>query len=243
MLVQGDVPEDAVREQRYGVSLFPLHKALLKVQADFFQAHELEARTCIAMLSDPADLIECAKADYHPDRARYIAAELRKIGRAETATAITDAIDEYMKGAEVLFSVRPDKPANLRNTGPAGNRIRLMWRRLRKEVLLWKEGEGCGRERTRPVKEIVLRMQDTLENEEFWILEAPEFEHDIPKCSPDYKGDPEKSSAGEDEKLSKLMREMTMGIEKRSFLSRGINDAFRHVAKDVLDSLTGGNKV
>ena len=241
--IQGEAPEDTVREERYGVRLFPLHKALLKVPGDFFSGHELEARTCIAMISDPAALIECAKEEFYPDRARLIAAELHKIGRSETAAAITEAIDEYMEGAEGLFSTHADKPANLRKTGPLGNRILLMWRRLRREILLWKEGEGCGRGKTRPVGEVVLRMQDTPENEDFGILDVLEFERDLPDCRPDYKGGPEESAFEEEKKASKLMLDLTIGIRKRALLSRGVRKAFRLVARDVLDSLTGGNKI
>ncbi|MBQ3638395.1 MAG: Fic family protein, partial [Clostridia bacterium] len=240
--IRGEVPEDAVREERYGVRLFPLQKALLKVPAEFFRVHELEARTCVAMISDPTALIVCAKEEFYPDRARHIAAELQKIGREETATAITEAIDEYMKGAEGLFSVQPDKPAILRETGPVGNRIRLMWRRLRREVLMWKEGANSGA-RTRTAREVVLRMEDTLENGNPGVMDAPEFERDLPDCRPDYKTSPEESDGEEDEKLSRLMREMTKGIRKSSLLSRGTHEAFRLVARDILDSLTGGNKI
>lgn len=235
--VRGDVPEDVLVEERFGVRLFPLHLALLKASEEKFNVPALEARTCLAKMTDPSDLIKAAKEEYYPERAMHLAGELRNIGRAEMADDIAGAVYEYMKGAEKLFSADSGKPVRLRQTGALGNRIRLMWRLMRQEVLLMKDSLDC-RGCSRSVSEIILRLQDTLEHERPEIVNRTWNEMDIPGIRADYKA-PEEESVVEDGTASELYK----AIRKDLLLERGYRKAFRRVARDILDSLTGGNRV
>ena len=109
---------------------------------------------------------------------REEAKELRKFGSTEMADTIKEAVTEFTKGAEKIYFPQNDRPLRMTQTGPIGNRIRLMWRRLRRDVLMWKEGANSGA-RTRTAREVVLRMEDTLEHGDPGILDAPEFERDL----------------------------------------------------------------
>ena len=240
--VSGDVPEDAVREDRYGVRLFPPHKALLKVSDDFLDRHCLEARTCLAAITDPSDLIKAAKEEYYPERALGLAKEMRNFGRGETADAITQAIDEYMKGAEKVFFPQHDRPLRMTQTGTIGNRIRQMWRLMRPQVRLVKEGMDC-RGRSRSVKEIILRLEHTLESEFLEVPNKTEFEADLPELREDYKSVTLEAAAKGGEIRREEVQETCRKIDMEGSLSFGLHNAFKKVAKDILDSLTGGSPI
>ena len=174
--VQGDIPADTVREERYGVRLFPLPMALMKATDDYFDHHTTEARACLAKLTDTSDIIGIAKAEHLPDRALMFATELHNFGHPEMADTIKDAISKYMKEAEEVYFPQNDMPLRMKGTATAGNRIRLLWRNLRHRILLFKDCQDCNRHR-RSVKELILRMQETLaeENHEIQFRYAPEW--------------------------------------------------------------------
>ena len=232
--IQGDVPEDAVHEERYGVRLFPLHSALLKVSEEYLRIHSVEAKACLAKINDPSELIKFALEEHYPERALALATEFRKFGRTDTANAITEAVNEYMRDAEKVFFPHTDKPLRMTGTGTLGNRIRLMWRLMRPELLLAKDYMKC-RESNRPIKEIILRLQHTLEKEDYGILRTAAFEGDLPEFREDYR-----SQLGEG---NEDLEETSRRIDRECVLSFGLHDALKRVAKDILDSLTGGNRI
>ena len=232
--IRGDAPEDVVTEDRFGVRLFPLHTALLKVPEEFFDKCHVEARTCLAMLTDPEELIKAAGEEYLPKRALRLAKELRNFGRTEMADSIKEAVAEFTKGAERIYFPQNDRPLRMTQTGPLGNRIRLMWRQMRTDVLLWKEYEKC-KEGSRPAREIILRLQETLEYERPEIVVLKGLGTDMPEINRDYKGP--------DEEIPEAAQELYRGMGTDLELEHGFRKAFKRVARDILDSLTGGQRI
>lgn len=241
--VQGDIPADTVREERYGVRLFPLPMALMKATDDYFDHHTTEARACLAKLTDTSDIIGIAKAEHLPDRALMFATELHNFGHPEMADTIKDAINKYMKEAEEVYFPQNDMPLRMKGTATAGNRIRLLWRNLRHRILLFKDCQDYNRHR-RSVKELILRMQETLaeENHDIQFRYAPET--DLPELRKDRRIQMEGSKTNGKGKTREITcDENYLKAEREVYLETGYFEAYRTVAKDILDSVTGGCKI
>ena len=55
-----EVPEDVEKDPKYGVHLYPLHVALLAASKDYYKTHPIEARVCLAMLTNTVQVVDAA---------------------------------------------------------------------------------------------------------------------------------------------------------------------------------------
>lgn len=135
--VWGELPDSLERENRFGVSLFPLNWALLTASPGFYRQHPVEARTCVAMIGNERELISLARAQGLGNGAVRVAGALLSMGNPWYS-------DGIMHGLGYEVDARPENPFQNEIRFPKcmtaiASRIRLLWMNMREEVLYWKE--------------------------------------------------------------------------------------------------------
>lgn len=135
--VWGEMPEILEREERFGISLFPLHWALLTASPGFYRQHPMEARTCVAMVNDTGGLALLARTEGFRNGAVRVAGAFRSMGNQWYSDAIMHSL-----GFEV--GTVPENPFREDITLPYNrtaitSRIRLMWMKMREVVLYYEE--------------------------------------------------------------------------------------------------------
>lgn len=78
--VWGELPDTLERDQRFGVSLFPLDWALLTASPGFYRQHPMEARTCVAMIGDVNKLSSLAASEGFRNGAVRVSGALQSMG-------------------------------------------------------------------------------------------------------------------------------------------------------------------
>ena len=135
--IQADIPDKANIVIEEGLRLFSLPAALLACAPGSYRQNPTELRAALAMVSDPSDLLELLLQGGHSTIAGRLAAAFRNIGRVD----ITDAIVVTMEAAG--YNIRETDPFEMaspliftqRVSSPYVTRIRLMWQRMREDVL------------------------------------------------------------------------------------------------------------
>ena len=135
--IRADIPDktDAVIDQ--GLRLFSLPAALIACAPGSYRQNTTDLRAALAMVSDPSDLLERLLQGGHSTIAGRLAAAFRNIGRVD----IADAIVTTMKAAG--YNIRETDPFEIASpliftqhvSSPYVTRIRLMWQRMREDVL------------------------------------------------------------------------------------------------------------
>ena len=135
--IRADIPDktDAVIDQ--GLRLFSLPAALIACAPCSYRQNTTDLRAALAMVSDPSDLLERLLQGGHSTIAGRLAAAFRNIGRVD----IADAIVTTMKAAG--YNIRETDPFEIASpliftqhvSSPYVTRIRLMWQRMREDVL------------------------------------------------------------------------------------------------------------
>lgn len=120
-----------------GLRLFRLEDALIGVQASYFQLRSDEARTVLATISDVSLLLGKLLDGGHSSVAGRLAGAFRSIGNEQIANEIV----KTMRRAK--FDVRETNPFEKditvadagRIRSPHTHRIRLMWQKMRKDII------------------------------------------------------------------------------------------------------------
>lgn len=128
-------PRDVVEIERLRV--FSPAVALIEVSAVFFQQHDTDARTVLAMFTDASEILAHLLEGGRSVIAGRLAGAFRNIGRER----IADDIIENMEAAG--YVIRENDPFQThigitlpqRETSPYAGRIRLMWQAMRENVI------------------------------------------------------------------------------------------------------------
>ncbi|MEE1090760.1 MAG: Fic family protein [Paludibacteraceae bacterium] len=133
--IMATLPSKIEREENYGLHLYSLAEALVFCSPSFYHDSPMEAQTCLCQISDASEILSIVVANGNSSRAGRIVGALQQIGRQE----IADDILRRMK--RLGYDIRVENPfaessvAILPQDDPYSNRIRLMWKNMRKDVL------------------------------------------------------------------------------------------------------------
>ena len=133
--IKATLPPSVVQEPRYGVRLFPIEYALLMAGPDYFRRNATEARTCLASLKDVSSLAAAAIDGGHTTRAGRVAGALRSIGRVEMADNLLHTLRQVGFNVTEVNPFEENIQMEIFEESPYAARIRLMWMKMRKEVL------------------------------------------------------------------------------------------------------------
>jgi hypothetical protein len=135
MDITATIPAEIYVEPRYGIHLYPLAEALVYCSPQYFISDALNARTCLAQLKDASEIIKLVADEGNTTRAARICGALRNIGREDMA----DEINNFMQ--RMGHQLREDDPfveksplAGIEES-PYSVRIRLMWEKMKKQIM------------------------------------------------------------------------------------------------------------
>ena len=134
--VIGTPPTEHV-EVREGLRVLVLPVALIRVPEHFFQTSATDAHVALAGLPDASDLNRELLAGGHSVVAGRLAGALRAIGRHNLADDILGTMRAvgYTVQESNPFHIEPPVLTTPRATSPYVNRLHLMWRAMREQVL------------------------------------------------------------------------------------------------------------
>lgn len=136
--VRLSLPSETDIEVKEGLRLMTLSAALVSYTPSQFMTHAIEIRAALAMVKEPSDVLRCLLSGGHSIVAGRLAGAFRSIGR----DYIAEAIVQTMRTAG--YAIQETDPWKnqlaptlvLRETSPQANRLRMMWEKMRKEVIL-----------------------------------------------------------------------------------------------------------
>lgn len=136
-LKQKAMPPARDLEVARGLRLFRVEAALVRVSAEFFVQHAVEAQVVLGNLREPSELLSRLLAGGHAVIAGRLAAALRRLGQAAIADEIVTtmkAADHDVREVDPFDEVAAPVPAR-RAVAPIVARLRTLWSASRAPVL------------------------------------------------------------------------------------------------------------
>jgi len=135
--ISASLPVSVVREEKYGLNIYPLAEALTYCSPAYFKKSPINARTCLYLLGSADEVLRIVADEGNTVRAGRVIGGLRNVGRKEMA----DRIFGFM--TKLGHRVHPDNPFDeeptetpleCRIVSPYAVRIRLMWERMKEQI-------------------------------------------------------------------------------------------------------------
>lgn len=131
------LPGDDERARLDGLRLYSAAAALVTVPASFFETHPTEARTVLSIQPDASAVLVHLLRGGHSTVAGRLTGAFRNIGRDREADAILagmTAANHTVREVDPFTDQRPRIPYR-RDPSPYVQRLRLMWERMREDVM------------------------------------------------------------------------------------------------------------
>lgn len=133
-----DIPTNDSNVNLNGLRVYSLEAGLIAVTADFFSRYPIDARACLAMVKDASVLLAKLLDGGHSVIAGRLAGAFRNIGNDRIADAFIKTMKSggYDVREEDPFVERlPENVIGIREMSPYVSRIKMMWYRMRGEVI------------------------------------------------------------------------------------------------------------
>ena len=136
--ITASMPRQTYIEPRYGLRLYTLPEALAFCTPAYFKKSAVNARTCLLMVDNADEILREVADEGNSSRASRLVGAFRNVGREEVSQRILD----YM--LRIGHNMRPEDPfedklestfANGRIISPYAIRIRLMWKKMKEQIL------------------------------------------------------------------------------------------------------------
>jgi Fic/DOC family protein len=131
------LPKPADRDEKDGLRIFSLESALIECSPQYFSSHATDARAAMATVRDASGVLAKLLEGGHSTIAGRLAGAFRNSGRDRIADDITKAMTAagYDVRETDPFTDKPALSLPARETSPYGNRIRLLWQKMREPVI------------------------------------------------------------------------------------------------------------
>lgn len=136
--ITATMPAHIVVEQRYGLRLYPLAEALVFCTPTYFSRNSVNARTCLSLVGGADEILKVVADEGNSSRASRLVGAFRNIGRtdvAETILQFMKRLGHELRPEDPFEDTTPSLSGTSRNTSPHAIRIRLMWQKMRKQIL------------------------------------------------------------------------------------------------------------
>lgn len=136
--ITATIPETTIVEPKYGLRLYPLASAIVACSPAYYIKSAVNARTCLFMLGSAEEILKEVVDEGNTSRAGRIVGALRNVGRDDMADTISNMM------TSLGYNIRPEDPfdemtadtiKSCRTISPHAIRIRLMWDRMREQIL------------------------------------------------------------------------------------------------------------
>ena len=131
------MPPEADLTTRYGLRLYSLPAALIKVSASFFARFPVESHVALATIRDASDVLTRLLAGGHSVVAGRLAGAFRRVGRddiADEIVATMEAADYQVRETDPFAPERPLGEIRPRSA-PIVGRLEAMWQGFRETIL------------------------------------------------------------------------------------------------------------
>ena len=226
--VGDDIPDEPLRETRYGLRIYPLHLALLKASPGFFHRHPREARACLALIEDEQPLVDAAISGGICRGACRVAGGLQSIGRIAMPDEIILSLRQHGYEAETENPFWQDIEVPQESTAVV-SLIRLLWKEMRDQVADIPHN-CCIYPKDRSVAEIMEIIGKAFATDAFHSLALSGY------CVT--KEMVEKGAAGSPEDEDDSSAEPDWD----AVTVQAYDDAYQKARTDIIDSLTGGDE-
>jgi fido (protein-threonine AMPylation protein) len=136
-LLKADIPNQDEAEQKEGLRIYSISEALVSCSARTFIQNPIDARTALASIREPSELLSILLEGGHSVIAGRLSGAFRNNGQEKIAEAILGTMKKV--GYDVRETNPFDNKFNVtfekRATSPYENRIRLMWKSWREIVI------------------------------------------------------------------------------------------------------------
>lgn len=136
--ITATMPAHIVVEQRYGLRLYPLAEALVFCTPTYFSRNSVNARTCLSLVGGADEILKVVADEGNSSRASRLVGAFRNIGRtdvAETILQFMTKLGHELRPEDPFEDTTPSLSGTSRNTSPHAIRIRLIWQKMRKQIL------------------------------------------------------------------------------------------------------------
>lgn len=226
LVIKASIPEGVETEGRFGLRLYPLERALLLASPGFYYSHQMEARTCLAILRNELAMTDMVTNEFMENGAGRLAGGLKSIGRDLAAQNITDYLNSLKIEVNVVNPFREDVKVYAEDSAIAA-RINLMWMRMREHVLDESPGP-CSVFRSWTPSQVKAMMDGIYVRDAVASLRLDGFT---------ITEDTVRAVAEGKWKYEVMCKETE---EENVAAAAGYLDAYRLARTDILDSLTGG---
>lgn len=223
------MPKKVFVEPRFGLRIYSLSEALTFCTPTYFTRNSVNARTCLLMIGGADEILREVVDEGNTSRASRMVGALRNVGREEIAQQIQD----YM--VRIGYTMRPedpfeDKTDDSLNAGriisPYTIRIRLMWQKMKEQILAMNLPSSTT---VLPLKQILEGMDANYVRDSYHSLSIEGYRVT--------EGLIERVRSGEwnpkDDKLD--------ADRKNALAARGYYQAFLHVKESVKEIIQGAN--
>ena len=132
-----EIPHQKERKLIEGVQVYSLEAGLVAVGADFYTRHPTDARNCLAMVKDSADVLAKLLDGGKSVVAVRLSGAFRNIGNDKIANSILATMKSagYDVRETDPFLEKMELELSSREVSPYVNRINIMWKQMRDVVI------------------------------------------------------------------------------------------------------------
>ena len=135
--MKSTLAEKAEIVEQHGVRMLTLVSALVNCSPSLFSRHVTDVRTALAMVQDASEVLALLLEGGHSTIAGRLAGAFRNIGRDKVADEIVKTMQRagYDIRENDPFENKSSVELSMRDKSPYVNRIRLMWHKMREDVI------------------------------------------------------------------------------------------------------------
>ena len=131
------LPESTETEVIDGLRVFSISAALIACSPTFYKQNQTDSRVALSMIQDASQVLRILLDGGHSKVAGRLAGAFRNIGKDKIADEIlkTMRAADYKVSEQDPFETQTPFPLNIIERSPYVNRIRLMWRDMRADII------------------------------------------------------------------------------------------------------------
>jgi hypothetical protein len=135
--MKSNLPEKAEVIEQNGIRMLTLASSLVNCSHTFFTSNSTDVRTALAMIPDASEVLGLLLDGGHTTIAGRLAGAFRNVGRGKLADEIVKTMQKADYNVREInpFDDKPLVELSLRDKSTYVNRIRLMWHKMRNEVI------------------------------------------------------------------------------------------------------------
>lgn len=135
--VRATLPSSKDVVKKNGLRLFSLPAALIVCAPGYFQQNPTDLRAALSMVRDASEVLDRLLEGGHSTIAGRLAGAFRNIGRERIADDIINTLRTagYDVRENDPFKTQIPMVLSVRESSPTVNRIRLMWREMREQII------------------------------------------------------------------------------------------------------------